>query len=108
MKTVWIVENGTTAFQLLLGPKDKRVMLLTNVKQRVAAEPLKMAMFTANYSEQLTWRDAATGRIIAQSDFFEPLTFGSLTTPGFGGRVYFPTSKGVMVLQPRPAAKPGS
>ncbi len=30
-------------------------------------------------------RDAAKDRIIAASDFFEPLNPGSLVTPGFGG-----------------------
>ena len=90
----------------LIEPKDKRVLLLSNFKRRVAAEPLKLALFTGNYSDQVTWRDAATGRIIAESDFFEPLTLGSLITPGFGGRVYFPTGKGFMVLQVRP--KPAS
>jgi hypothetical protein len=51
----------------------------------------------------VTWRDAATGRVIAESDFFEPLSIGALITPGFGGRVYFPTGKGFMVLQVTPA-----
>jgi len=41
----------------------------------------------------------ARSSIIAESDFFEPLTLGSLITPGFGGRVYFPTGKGFIVLQ---------
>ncbi len=49
---------------------------------------------------------AATGRILAESDFFEPMTFGSLITRGFGGRVYFATGKGFIVLQVRPKAKP--
>ncbi|MCG6868428.1 MAG: hypothetical protein LJE91_06765 [Gammaproteobacteria bacterium] len=66
------------------------------------------AIFTNNYKEQLTWRDAATGRIIAESDFFEPLSINGLTPPGFGGRIYFPTAvgKGFYVLQimPKPAA----
>ena len=55
-------------------------------------------------TEQLTWRDAATGRILAESDFFEPLTINSLTPPGFGGRVYFPSAVGqaFMVLQVLP------
>ena len=98
----------TTTFQPLIGPKDKRVLLLTNMKRNVAKEPLKAALFTGNYKEQLTWRDAATGKIIAESDFFEPLAINSLTPPGFGGRVYFPTAvgKGFYVLQvmPKPAA----
>ncbi len=107
MKTVWVVDDITSAFQPLIGPKDKRVMLLSNAKLNVENEPIKLALFTGNYKEQVTWRDAATGRIIAASDFFEPLTAGSLITPGFGGRVYFPTGKGFITLQVLPA-DPGS
>jgi hypothetical protein len=69
-------------------------------------EPIKVALFSGNYKEQETWRDAATGRIIAASDFFEPLTPGSLGTPGFGGRVYFPSGTGFIVLQVMPQASP--
>lgn len=103
MKTVWVVDNTTNAFQPLIGPKDKRVMLLSNAKQNIEKEPVKAALFTGNYKEQVTWRDAATGRIIAESDFFEPLTVGSLITPGFGGRIYFPTGKGFITMQVKPA-----
>jgi len=108
MKTAFVVDDVSSTFQPVIGPKDKRVLLLTNAKQNVAKEPLMAAIFTNNYKEQLTWRDAATGRILAESDFFEPLTINSLTPPGFGGRVYFPTTagKGFYVLQvmPKPAA----
>lgn len=38
----------------------------------------------------VTWRDAATGHIIAKSDLFVPLSPGSLITSGFGRRVNFP------------------
>ncbi len=62
------------------------------------------ALMTGNYKEQLTWRDAATGRLLAESDFFEPLAPGSLITPRFGGRVYFPTDKGFITMQVMPAA----
>ena len=105
LTVAFVLDNITNTFQPLIGPKDKRVLLLTNIKRNVAREPIKAALFTENYTEQLTWRDAATGRIIAESDFFEPLTINSLTTPGFGGRVYFPTAigKGFMVLQVLPS-----
>jgi hypothetical protein len=105
MKTVWVVDNTTNAFQPLIGPRDRRVMLLSNARKNVEKEPIKLALFTGNYKEQVTWRDAATGRIIAESDFFEPLSIGALITPGFGGRVYFPTGKGFMVLQVMPAGQ---
>jgi hypothetical protein len=55
----------------------------------------------------VTWRDAATGRIIAASDFFEPLPPASLITPGCGGRVYFSTGKGFIVMQVMPKS-PGT
>ena len=107
LKTLWVVDNPTTTFQPLFGPPDKRVLLLTNMKRNVEKEPMKAALFTGNYKEQLTWRNAATGKVIAESDFFEPLSINGLTPPGFGGRVYFPTAvgKGFYVLQvmPKPA-----
>jgi hypothetical protein len=71
----------------------------------------KLALFTGNYKEQLTWRDAATGRILAASSFFPPLSINSLTPPGYGGRVYFPTAAGkgfyVLEVMPKPAAAGG-
>jgi len=54
----------------------------------------------------LTWRDAATGKVLAESDFFEPLVINALTPLGFGGRVYFPTAVGnafyVLQVMPKP------
>jgi hypothetical protein len=110
LKVAFVVDDTTNTFQPLIGPKDKRVLLLTNMKPNIEKEPIKDVLFTGNYKEQLTWRDAATGKIIAESDFFEPLTINSLTAPGFGGRAYFPTAagKGFFVLQvmPKAASKP--
>lgn len=104
LKTVFVLDNMSTTFQPMYGPKDKRVLVLTNMKKNVAAEPNDIALFTQNYKEQVTWNDAATGRKLAESDFFEPLTINSLIPPGFGGRWYFPTAKGFVVLQVMPAA----
>jgi hypothetical protein len=104
LKVVFVLDDRTNTFQPLIGPKDRRILLLTNMNLNVQMEPVKDALFTGNYKEQLTWRDASTGRMIAASDFFPPLTINSLTTPGFGGRVYFPTAigKGFYVLQAMP------
>jgi hypothetical protein len=44
-------------------------------------------LWTNSPSSFVVKADAATGRLIAESDFFEPITIGSLVTPGFGGRV---------------------
>jgi len=104
LKTMFVVDDTTTTFQPLLGPKDRRVLVLTNMRPNVAMEPIKYALFTENYKEQLTWRDAATGRILAESDFFPPLAINGLTPPGYGGRLYFPSAvaKSFYTLQVMP------
>lgn len=103
LNAVFVLNNMTNTFQPTYGPKEKRVLVLTNMKPNVKHEPA-MAMFgTANYTEQVTWHDAATGRKLAESDFFEPLTINSLIAPGFGGRFYYPTKKGFITLQVKPA-----
>jgi hypothetical protein len=94
LEVKFVLDITTNAFQPLIGPRDKRVLLLTNIKPNVEAEPIKATLFTENYKEQVKWLDAATGRVLAESDFFEPLTINGLLTPGFGGRLYFPTSVG--------------
>ncbi|MFN0066374.1 MAG: hypothetical protein ACKVYV_01945, partial [Limisphaerales bacterium] len=102
MKTVFVLDNMSTTFQPTYGPKDKRVLVLTNMKKNLPHEPNDLALFTANYTEQVTWHDAATGRKLAESDFFEPLMINSLVAPGFGGRCYFPTGKGFITMQVMP------
>jgi hypothetical protein len=61
---------------------QERVLVVTNTRKNNPKQPMKAAVFRANYKDQLTWRDAATGRLLAASDFFEPITLGSLVTPG--------------------------
>lgn len=61
LRTVWVADDTTNAFQPLIGPKEKRVMLLSNAKHTVDREPVKPALFTGNYTKQTTWRYAATG-----------------------------------------------
>lgn len=109
LETAFVVDDITNTFQPLIGPKDKRVLVLTNARLASESQSIQEAVFALNgYTEQLTWRDAATGKLLAESDFFEPLTINSLTTPGFGGRIYFPTAvgKGFYVLQVMPKPKP--
>jgi hypothetical protein len=112
LETAFVVDAISNTFQPVIGPQDQRVLLHTNIKLASDSQTIQDAVFTQNqYTEQLTWRDALTGEILAESDFFEPLTINSLTTPGFGGRVYFPTAvgKGFYVLQvmPKVAAPSG-
>jgi hypothetical protein len=103
MKTEFVLDVATTGFQPLFGPKDRRVLVLSNIRKNVRAEPMAAAVFTANYTEQVTWRDAATGRLLAESDYFEPMTFNGLVVPGYGGRYYYTTDRGFIIFQVRPS-----
>jgi len=104
MTTEFIVEATTLTFQPLIGPKDQRVLMLSNMKGGLPVMGALLDLMTGKYKEQVTWRDAATGRLLAESDFFEPLTINSLVVPGYGGRAYYPTNTGFITLQVRPAA----
>jgi len=105
LSTAFVVDDISNTFQPVIGPADKRVLMLTDIRLPIEIEPILLAVEKSNYTERLTWRDAATGEILAASDHFEPLTVNSLTTPGFGGRAYFPTAdgRGFYILQPMPA-----
>ena len=101
----FVIDAITSAFQPVIGPEHKRVLVMSNVKFASLDQSVMEAVQTMNtYTEQVTWRDALTGELLAQSDYFEPLTIGSLVTPGYGGRVYFPTAvgRGFYILQPMP------
>lgn len=60
---------------------------------------------TANppYRQQALWLNAQTGKVLAESDYFEPMNFNTLLSPGYGGRFYYMWDQGFIVLQPMPA-----
>jgi hypothetical protein len=74
-------------------------MMTLNQHHDLPFEPMMFALGTGLYKEQVRWRDAATGRLIAQSDLMEPMSVNTAVTPGLGGRFYYPTDKGFIVLQ---------
>jgi hypothetical protein len=100
MRTAFVAEDTTSGLQTVIGPKDKRVLIGSNVHHDFPFEGTMLELMTHLYKEQVTWRDAATGHILAASDFFEPIP-NALLTPGFGGRTYYVTNDGFLVLQVR-------
>jgi hypothetical protein len=57
-----------------------------------------------NYTEQVQWRDAATGKLLAASaTYFSGMSAGAPPAPGFGGLLYYMTFNGhIMALQVLP------
>jgi hypothetical protein len=93
---VWKATQTTTEWATLIGPKDHRVWVGTDIPGPEI--PGK------NKSDTVVWRDAATGRLLARSRQVPAMTQGSAIQPGYGGSVFFPSSKGTLFkLTPRPA-----
>ena len=98
MSTAWSVNARTLSFMTLVGPQNQRVFVATNM-----SAPQTSPTDFYSYTEQIQWRNAANGNLLAQSSFFNPMSPGILITPGYGGRFYDMTYSGsVVVLQVLP------
>ncbi len=95
IETVWEKPQTTSEWATLIGPKDHRVWVGTNVPG--AQIPGQ------NHNDTVVFRDAATGRLLARSARLPAMTPGSAVQPGYGGSVFFPGAHGTLVkVTPRP------
>ncbi|WP_424989529.1 hypothetical protein [Fluviibacterium sp. S390] len=101
MTTAWTRDGATTALQALYGPADARVLGTARAEPGTTLEALNQTS-APSYRQQAIWLDARTGDLLAQSPFFEPMSFNTLLSPGYGGRFYYMWDKGFIVLQPLP------
>jgi len=100
MSLAWSVDQRTTGFMTLIGPPDKRVIVGSNINPSDTMEEIEKS----NYTEQIVWRDTVTGKTLAQSDYFSPMTQGVAVAPSYGGIMYDLLSNGhIMALQVTPA-----
>jgi hypothetical protein len=95
IQMVWEKTQTTTEWATLIGPKNHRVWVSTDIPG--AEIPGR------NASDVVVWRDAATGRELARSGRVPVMTQGSAIQPGYGGSVFFPSAKGTLYkLTPHP------
>jgi len=102
MTVAWRANQSTLAFLSLIGPANHRVLVGTNMHPGTT-----ITQMTNNpppsYTEQVQWRDAATGKLLAASDYFNGMSVGAPPIPGFGGLLYYMTLNGhIMALQVLP------
>ena len=94
----------TQAWMNLIGPPNHRVLVSTNMNVANTSN-IQPGPKNPNYTEQVQWLDAATGKILAASDFFSPMSQGSQVWPGYGGLSYHMLFDGhIMALQVLPAS----
>src|SRR5262249_28640532 len=96
LSLVWS-DDQTLSFTTLVGAQGHRVLIGTDI-------PIKVFKQLKAYStEQVVWRDAATGKELARSDEFPKMSAGILVTPGYAGLQYFLTADGhIIELQVEP------
>ena len=102
MTTKWTVDDRSFEFQPLYGSPNKRILVTTKWNPDAALGDLA----TGSYTQQVVWRDAATGKPLAESDFLPPIGFNGLVAPAYGGRFVYPaqSSGSLYFLQPMPAS----
>ena len=97
LSLAWTQDQTTLSFTTLIGPKDQRVLIGTNIA-------VKTFQGLKHYTtEQVIWRNAQTGKELASSSQFPKMTQGILVTPGYAGLQYFLTADGhIIALQVTP------
>ena len=107
LSMLWQAEQRSNSFTSLIGPPDQRVYVATNITATFPitnpSAQLVAGPDGANYTEQYVWRDAATGKQLAASDFYSPAAPGSQIPPGYGGLIYDLLYNGDVVATVRPA-----
>lgn len=106
MSVAWIVPQWSQSYITLEGPANKRGFVNTNMSSSVTQNwsQLNYGPKGANYVEQIQWRDAASGKLLAASDFF-PAAPAATVPVGYGGLIYDLLNNGhIMALQVLPAS----
>jgi hypothetical protein len=98
MTLAWSVDQATWSWMTLIGPANQRVLVASNI---VSSEPdvakWNIGPVGANFKEQLMWRDASTGKLLASGEFYGPQVIGMQVWPGYGGLIYEILTDGTIV-----------
>ncbi len=90
MSVAWVEPQWSQSYITLIGSSHDRVFVNTNMSSPVTQNVSEMIPWSdgANYVEQIQWRDAATGKLLAASDFFPPAAAYATVPVGYGGLIY--------------------
>jgi hypothetical protein len=85
MTLAWSVDQKTLSWLILIGSANHRVLVGTNISSNITnPADLQAGPKGANYIEQIQWRDVATGKLLAASDYFSPMIVGMQVWAGYG------------------------
>lgn len=94
LKIAWKVDQTTTEFTALIGPKQKRVLVGTDIPGPEIPGN--------NSNDFAVWRNARTGKEIARSPLLPAMTQGTMIQPFYSGDMFYEGQLGQLIkLQPR-------
>ena len=97
LHTVWTKAQRTTEFLALIGPRERRVVVGTEIP---FGEPLG-----SNTRNRVIWREAEAGRQLARSRLLPAVNTGTMIQPGYAGRMYYMAEEGKLIeLTVRPSS----
>lgn len=85
MRQLWLKKQRTMNFSTLIGPKDARVWVATDIRGLC----LFSRCLKSYRKEEIVFRNAETGAEIARSEKLPKMTTGALVTPGPDGELYY-------------------
>lgn len=101
LKVVWKADQTTTEFTALIGSKNKRVLVGTDIPG--------IEIPGHNQHDFAVWRDAATGRELARSPLLPTMTQGTMIQPFYNGNMFYEGEAGHLIkLRPRVIEKKDS
>ncbi len=97
LQLVWSARQVTSEFFALIGPPDRRVEVSTS-------------WFDRNHPiDEVVWRNAATGQVLARSAPLPGVMHGIMVQPGYHGNMMYLGMEGALIeLSPRPTSGTGA
>jgi hypothetical protein len=100
LRTVWTVQQRTTEFLALIGPRGRRVVVDTDIPPGQCPN--------ANTTDFVVWRDAQTGQELARTGQPLPaMTSGTMIQPYYFGNMFYTGLEGNLIeltVRPAPSA----
>lgn len=95
LQIVWKADQRTTEFTTLIGKKNNRVLVGTDIPSPEIPGN--------NSNDFAVWRNAATGEELARSPLLPAMTQGTMIQPYYNGDMFYEGQSGTLIkLMPRP------
>lgn len=95
LKTIWKANQTTTEFTALIGSKNKRILVGTDIPGPEIPG--------RNLNDYAVWRNAHTGAEIARSPLLPAMTQGTMIQPYYSGEMFYEGQLGQLIkLKPHP------